>query len=197
MIDSIVWIWLTGALFALFHSFTASQGCKQCLYGLGLKEPHYRLTYSTVSLLTTLLWAWYIHHLADVPLYHIEGWLAWFFIGVQIIGGLIALAAFAPIDGLVFLGLRKGIEHDDPFVVRGIYRWVRHPMYTGAMLFLLAMPEQTWNGLNFTLVLCLYFIIGSRLEEKRMLKIHPSYAVYQRTVPAFIPKRPSAKKENK
>lgn len=196
MLENTLWIYLSGLVFACFHSLTASQSCKQWMYDLGLKEPYYRLTYSIVSLFTTLLWAWYIHQLPDMPLYAIEGGLAWLCIALQILGALIALAAFAPIDGLVFLGLRKDAEHDDPFIVRGIYRWVRHPMYTGAMLLLLAMPEQTWNGLHFTLVLCLYFIIGSRLEEKRMLRSHPSYAVYQSTVPAFIPNFPNHQKEN-
>jgi len=55
------------------------------------------------------------------------------------------------------------------------------------MLILLAMPIQTWNGLHLALVICFYFIVGSRYEEARMLLAHPSYASYQQRIPAFIP----------
>ena len=67
-------------------------------------------------------------------------------------------------------------------------------MYTGAMLILLAMPQQTWNGLNLALAICTYFIIGARLEERRMLAAHPEYAAYRDTVPAFIPALTFSKK---
>jgi len=53
---------------------------------------------------------------------------------------------------------------------------------------ILAMPEQTWNGLHFSLVICAYFIIGSRFEERRMLREHPDYADYRQRVGAFTPK---------
>jgi len=111
----------------------------------------------------------------------------WMLVSAQILGLAVALAAFLPIDGLVFLGLRKAKEGREPFLVNGIYRHLRHPMYTGAMLVLLAMPEQTWNGLHFSLVICLYFIIGSRFEEARMLREHPDYAGYRQRVAAFVP----------
>jgi len=40
-------------------------------------------------------------------------------------GLIVARAAFQPIDGLVFLGLRKAKTSNDPFIERGIYRWLR------------------------------------------------------------------------
>jgi len=186
MLESAAWIWLSGFVFALFHSLTASQTCKQLAYGMGLKEPRYRLFYSLVALITTGVWAWYIHHLPDVTLYQSTSVVWWSLLALQVLGGLIALAAFAPIDGLVFLGLKTAQDTQDPFVISGIYRWIRHPMYTGAMLILLAMPGQTWNGLNFSLVLCVYFIVGSKFEEKRMIAAHPAYREYQQNVPAFL-----------
>jgi len=60
-------------------------------------------------------------------------------------------------------------------------------MYTGAMLVVLMMPEQSMNGLTFALLICVYFLIGSRFEEQRMIHAHPDYKIYQRNVPAFIP----------
>lgn len=182
-----IWIWISGAIFATFHSLTASQPCKQWFYQHAIREPKYRLMYSAIAILTTTAWIFYVHQLPDTPLYQAHGIFRILLSVLQLVGLLVVLAAFQPIDSLVFLGLRKSRTGTDPFIVNGIYRRLRHPMYAGAMLILLAMPEQTSNGLHSTLVICVYFIIGSRFEEARMLSEHPDYANYRRHVAAFIP----------
>ena len=188
MWQSVIWIWFSGLLFGIIHSLTASQTMKRWAYAKGLQEPYYRLIYSIFSLLTTGLWIGFVHHLADMPLYHMQGVWYGLLVAIQILGIAIALAAFIPIDGAVFLGLKKAEGNTDPLIVRGVYQYVRHPMYLGAMLILLAAPSQSVNGLNLALVVCVYFIIGSRFEEHRMLAEHADYADYQKRVPAFIPK---------
>ena len=140
------------------------------------------------AFLTTGAWGFYVHHLPDFNLYQTDGVLYGSLIAAQILGLIVALAAFYPIDGLVFLGLRQARQGREPFIERGIYRYIRHPMYAGAMLILLAMPAQSWNGLHVVLLICLYFIIGSRYEEARMLADHPDYAAYRQRVPAFLPR---------
>ncbi len=185
--QSILWICFSGLLFACLHSFTASINCKHWCYQHGLPEPRYRLAYSVLALVTTACWVVFVHQLADAPLYQTHGFDRILLMSVQAIGLVLLLAAFQPIDGLVFLGLRKAIVGTDPFLERGIYRFLRHPMYSGAMLLVLARPMQTWNGLLFSLLICAYFIIGSRFEERRMLKQHPEYAAYRARVAAFIP----------
>ncbi len=185
---TIAWIWLSGLGFAFIHSLTASLYLKHRLYHSGLKPHRYRLLYSLLSIVTTMIWLWFVHQLVDTPLYQTEGLLRWLLFVMQGLGLLIALLAFVPIDGAVFLGLRESEQSADPFVIEGIYKYIRHPMYSGAMLMLLAMPAQTVNSLNFSLVICLYFIFGSRFEEKRMRQEHPEYETYQQNVPAFIPK---------
>jgi len=73
------------------------------------------------------------------------------------------------------------------FAEHGIYRHMRHPMYSGVMLALLASPVHTVNSLNLFAVIATYFIIGSKFEERRMLVTYPQYAEYQQRVAAFIP----------
>ena len=75
----------------------------------------------------------------------------------------------------------------EPFSEKGIYRHLRHPMYAGVMLVLLASPQQSVNSLSLTLAVCLYFIVGCRFEERRMLAAHPQYADYCRRTPRFVP----------
>jgi len=184
---SALWIWFVGALFAVSHSLLASQTCKQWIYRHGLNEPYYRLVYSLVAIFSTAGWLVVVHALPDVALYHSSGVVRVLLLAVQLLGLVIVLAAFQPIDGLVFLGLRAAKETGEAFVERGIYRWLRHPMYAGVILMLLAMPEQSWNGLHLSLAVGAYFMIGLRYEEARMLAAHPEYKDYCKRVAAFIP----------
>jgi len=180
-------IWLGTFLFAVVHSLLAAQRCKQWFGRRGLVEPHYRLGYTILSLLLTLIWLAWIHALPDQPLYRVDGLLFYMLIALQVAGVIVALAALKPIDTMAFLGLTATGNDVDPFVISGIYRYLRHPMYSGVMLILLASPWQSINSLNMALAVALYFLIGSRLEERRMLEHHPAYAVYRSQVSAFMP----------
>ncbi|PIW49598.1 MAG: hypothetical protein COW18_05090 [Zetaproteobacteria bacterium CG12_big_fil_rev_8_21_14_0_65_54_13] len=181
-------IWLVTFLFAVIHSLLATQRCKQWLGRRGLVEPRYRLGYTILSLFLTLIWLAWIHALPDQLLYRADGLLFYMLIALQIAGVIVALAALRPIDTMAFLGFKSAGEQVDPFVISGIYRYLRHPMYSGVMLILFASPWQSMNSLNMALAVALYFLIGSRLEERRMLDQHPAYAAYKQQVGAFLPR---------
>lgn len=72
---------------------------------------------------------------------------------------------------------------------RGIYRYIRHPMYTGLMLIALSFLLSRFT--LFTFVLFLLFILANEfkanMEEKLMTHKHPEYAKYKRRVSKFIP----------
>jgi protein-S-isoprenylcysteine O-methyltransferase Ste14 len=181
-------IWLYTLAFAVVHSFLASQAVKRYAYRFGLQTHHYRLLYSLIGVLTTFVWLYWIGTLPDTVLYTVEGGLKYGLYALQVLGLCIVLAALQPIDGAVFLGLKQAGKQTDPFIVQGVFKYIRHPMYAGFMLFLLAKPEHSVVSLHFALAVSVYFIVGSKLEEKRMLAEHPNYADYQQKVGAFIPK---------
>lgn len=186
----IVWpIWISGALFAAIHSLFAAAWCKHQFYRLGMSAQRYRLLYSIFATILTGLWLLYICQLTDAPLYTVHGGFAWVFILLQLAGISIALISLRSFDAKLFLGLTAPTDDVDPFHEHGLYRYVRHPMYSGVMLALLSSPTQSVNSFNLALIICGYFIVGSWLEERRMLNAHPHYADYQRRVPAFIPWR--------
>jgi len=189
MLQSMLTIWLTTFVFAVAHSLLATNRCKQWFGVHGMVEPRYRLTYSILSVLLTAVWLIYIHTLPDRPLYSANGLLFYIMIVVQMAGGIVVMAAFRPIDTLAFLGIQAAGDHVDPFIVSGIYRHIRHPMYSGVMLMLLASPWQSVNSLNLALAISVYFLIGYRFEEQRMIAQHPDYTAYRMRVPAFIPRR--------
>ncbi|MDT8375673.1 MAG: NnrU family protein, partial [Mariprofundaceae bacterium] len=180
---------ISGLLFALIHSVFAAESCKKWFYRLGVTPQHYRLLYSLFALLLTLLWLFYIYQLPDRPLYHVAGWLNILMVAVQISGAWVVVLSLKSFDAALFLGIRPVPGHKEPFHEHGIYRHIRHPMYSGFMLILFASPVQSVNSLNLALSVALYFLIGSRFEERRMLLMHPEYADYRKRVPAFVPWR--------
>lgn len=179
-------------LFAAIHSATASFSCKRQAERYGLTPLLYRRLYVLFSLLLTAIWFFWLQSLPDSPLYAVEGAAHWLMRALQGLGVVIAVAAFAPINTAAFLGLRHQ-PTGDPFVVSGIYRHIRHPMYAGLMLILLAQPVQSINHATLSILLCLYCLIGSRLEEARMIAQHPEYVTYRRSTPAWIPVLPFRK----
>jgi len=180
-------VWISGALFALVHSLFAATLCKAAFYRLGMSARHYRLLYSIFAVFLTGLWLLYLYRLDDAPLYSLGGWLKWMMVVLQLVGGAIALLSLRSFDAKLFLGLSSAAHDPEPFHEHGLYRYMRHPMYSGIMLFLLVSPTQSVVSLNLTGVVCTYFIIGSWLEERRMLAAHPEYAQYRQRVSAFIP----------
>ncbi len=183
-------VWASGALFAALHSTLAASPAKTGLRALGLPPRAYRLIYVALALATTALWLGFVRGLPDTPLYRMEGAPRLALHAVQAIGAILFWLALRPIDVAAFLGLRAFRDGIEPFREDGIYRRLRHPMYAAAMLVMFAHPEQGVNSLNLFACIALYFVLGSRLEERRMLAQHPEYAGYRRRVPAFLPRVP-------
>lgn len=185
---SIIVIWVSTFLFAIQHSVLSSHTCKDKCYALGISTRAYRLVYVILSIVLTIAWLGFIHSLPDQALYEIYGIWRWCLYGVQLAGLWVFISALRPIDVPAFLGIRAFADQTEPFIEAGIYRYIRHPMYSGIMLIFIAMPVQSINSLNFYMCITLYFVIGSRLEERRMMADHPEYKDYRKRVGAFIPR---------
>ena len=186
-----IWeIWLSGLVFAVQHSLLAGSAVKAEAYRRGLTPRIYRLGYVAMALVTTAIWLSYVRGLPEHTVYAIHGTWTWPLRGLQAIGLWMAWRALRPIDSLAFLGIREGKEGPDGFIETGIYRHLRHPMYSGVILIMLAFPVQTHNGLNLYACVTLYFALGARLEERRLQRQYPAYADYRRRVPAFLPRIP-------
>lgn len=110
-----------------------------------------------------------------------------------------ALAVVALALGVVqtgawsFLGLKQLLTgnnaQDGELLVKGLYCYVRHPLYTAGMIFIWFVPVMSWNALALNIGLSLYFIIGALVEERKLVQTHgESYLDYQRQVPMLIPR---------
>jgi protein-S-isoprenylcysteine O-methyltransferase Ste14 len=65
-------------------------------------------------------------------------------------------------------------------VSTGPYAFVRHPMYSGMMLFFVGVPLLlgSWWGLVIAPVFFLLFAIRTRIEERELMRGLPGYADY-------------------
>lgn len=74
-------------------------------------------------------------------------------------------------------------------VVNGLYRWMRHPLYTGGLLLIWLTPVMTVNTLTLIIVLSIYLVVGAVFEEHRLVQeFGEQYTAYQQQVPMLIPK---------
>ena len=82
-----------------------------------------------------------------------------------------------------------GREHrNPPFRSDGILGVIRHPWYTGTILFLVFSLPVTDVNWVWRVVFLLYTIIGTELEERKLLvEIGDQYRDYRRNVPRFFP----------
>ena len=89
--------------------------------------------------------------------------------------------------GLSQLAGKAGDE--EPFSARGLLAYVRHPLYSGALLVLFAVVDDPRTAANFGFAL-LYILIGLRFEERGLLRrLGPVYGRYRAEVPALVPWR--------
>lgn len=116
---------------------------------------------------------------------------------VLIAGSLLMFfwAFFFDYDSLSFFGFRQILNFAqkekpkpaDKFKTTGLLGITRHPMYFALIIYLWC---QTFTALNIivNLVLTIYIIIGTLLEEKKLvLEFGDLYIKYQQQVPMLIP----------
>jgi protein-S-isoprenylcysteine O-methyltransferase Ste14 len=76
-------------------------------------------------------------------------------------------------------------------VTTGPYRWIRHPMYSAALLLLVATALLTANVIIAFGGLGMFALLAarSRVEEQRLVdKFGDAYRNYQRTTGRFVPR---------
>lgn len=80
-------------------------------------------------------------------------------------------------------------KQNGQLVEHGIYRYIRHPMYTAVMLFGLAcmLASPSLHGALMLLALCLVLVRKARLEEAWLKQKYASYNDYLSKTRGFFP----------
>lgn len=190
------WILFSLLIYGVFHSLLASRRFKAMLYHrFGPRSTRWhRFLFSLMGGLTILPVLALVALLPDRVIYSVSMPFA-AVMNLLRLAGLIGLVYGVLQTGFMnFIGLDRVLDPaagDKPprFVTNGLYRWVRHPLYTCAMLLMWAAPNLSWNTLAFNLGVSVYLIIGSRYEEQKLLNEYGSaYQEYRQRTPAFLPR---------
>ena len=144
----------------------------------------------TIYLLTSFLGI-------DIPWLHTRGHLWGTLLGLGDTGAMIEMSIgfIFILAGLVLMArgwyLIYSAQKTDAIVTGGIYRYIRHPQYTGIFI---AIFGQLIHWPTIVTVLLFPVIVGAycrlaRKEEKAMLsKFGEAYQTYMQRVPMFFPK---------
>ena len=182
--------------YSVFHSLLASLWVKaraRAWFGPET-ERWYRLAYNAIAVVSLVPVLALPALLPDRNLYAIP--FPWALINLVIQG----LAGLALVVGLwqtglwTFLGIRQFLappqSASPKLVVSGLYRWVRHPLYTAGLALIWFVPVLTTNLLALFLGISIYLLVGALFEERRLLiEFGEAYAEYQKHTPMLIPTR--------
>ena len=185
---------LAVALYGGLHSLLASRWAKaRARRSLGPTAGRlYRLAYNVLGGLTLLPVLAFPARFPGLPLYRIAWPWSGLTVAVQALALLTILVGLRQTGLGSFLGLRQLLEGegDRPaqLQVTGLYRWVRHPLYTAGLVFLWFSPLMTTSLLALFAGLSAYLYIGSRFEEQRLIEeFGQPYREYRRCIPPLIP----------
>jgi methanethiol S-methyltransferase len=163
---------------------------------LGRHAPWQRILYNLFSLITLALFYLYVRsHPSDLiwtwrdagQILRIAGLAA---------GTWLMLAGIRAYDNRAFLGLSHipssipgAANGPAPLSRHGILGRVRHPYYSGGILWLVFYADVTAHGLLWRGIFVAYMFVGTWLEERKLVALYgDTYRLYQRDVPAFIPR---------
>ncbi len=81
-------------------------------------------------------------------------------------------------------------KNNATLITSGIYKYVRHPIYSGILfaLFFLALYFNSFYKLGIVLLLVLLFRYKSNYEEEQLCLKYPNYRDYRQNTGRFFPK---------
>ena len=178
------------AIWGVIHSFLASHFVKGMISLKAGGADFYRLAYNLFAAVSFLPILYLMRTLPDQPVYQVHSPWNLVMFGGQLLAMLMLFVAFLQTDSLSFVGLRQLFEKEKSgaLVTRGLYRMVRHPLYTFSLLFIWLTSSMSQNSLTVYIGATLYVLIGTYFEERKLLRdFGEAYAEYKRRTPMLIP----------
>lgn len=182
-------------VWAGFHSLLASDPAKDWVpRTLGRSTRRwYRLAFNLLAGISLLPLLLLLAVLPDVSVYTIPVPWRWLSYAGQSLSFLALAWTVLQTSPLHFVGLAQLLAREpsdnEPLQFRGLYAHVRHPLYLLSMVLLWLTSEMTVNRITVNILASLYFILGSMLEERKLLQQYgEAYAHYQSNVPRLVPR---------
>ena len=178
------------ALWGVVHSFLASHLAKDLFHLKIGNMDFYRLAYNIFAAISFLPILYLAATLPNQLAYAVPAPWNRVMLGGQLLSVILLVTAFLQTDSLSFVGLRQlfAEEKSGALVTRGLYRMVRHPLYTFGLLFIWLTPTVSQNSLTVYIGATIYTLIGAYFEERKLLRdFGEAYAVYKKSTPMLIP----------
>jgi len=131
----------------------------------------------------------------DQILYDIRGPARWLLAGISAAAvagfawGVVALGGFDPFGTAPLRAVSRGaVPASSVFVVRGPYRYMRHPHYLFVLVLIWDQHRLSTDRLLFNVLWTAWIVIGTILEERDLRsEFGRTYREYQDAVPMLIP----------
>jgi len=190
-----LWLILSVLIWGVVHTWLASLGAKDWfrkLFTGNRGMSFYRFGYNVFSALSFLPILWLLAVLPDMDLYRIPPPWMYLFLAGQGVAGLLLFVGLLQTGVLAFVGLRQLFEREErqpSLVTNGLYRFVRHPLYSAGLLFIWLTPLMTMNLLILFVSLTIYIIVGAFYEERKLAReFGQEYMDYRSVTPMLIPR---------
>ena len=113
---------------------------------------------------------------------------------LQMIGLVLSIAGII-ISLISLLALKKSLspfptpKESAELIQSGIYKYIRHPIYTGILLFTFGFSLYSENTLRLIIFISLLILFRFKAgyEEKLLQKKYSNYGAYKKTTGMFLP----------
>ncbi len=188
------YLFLASVLWGTVHSWTASLAFKTRMmrvFGEGATRG-YRFAYNVFSVISIMPILFMLALLPDRPFYAVPAPWPVVFLALQAVGATLLVVGVLQTDTLSFIGLRQLVQSPETIqsglVTRGLYRFVRHPLYTAGLVVLWFTPQVSLNQFVVYAIFTLYILVGAYFEERKLLReFGQAYAEYKSRTPMLIP----------
>lgn len=148
----------------------------EILKDAGKVNPESKPVFAFIFSAMCALWiSWFSLCSLDPSMVHVPGWIRWIGLGLFVTGMVLALGALFQL---------KALENIDHLVTTGLFAKLRHPMYTGFILWIFG-----WSAYRSAMMSLLVGLVGianilywRRVEDKRLLaRYGERYVQYRST----------------
>jgi protein-S-isoprenylcysteine O-methyltransferase Ste14 len=180
-------------LYFLVHSLIASTAMKQMVQTRFPRLfPWYRLGFNLIAAVSVLIPFWMMYLQPGNVLWQWQGSMLWLMNVIALTGVIGFLISTKYYDNGAFLGIKPNLNNhigsaDEPLVISPMHRYIRHPWYFFGLLIIWTRDMNTaW--LISCIMMTAYFLLGSKLEENKLIKEYgDGYAEYRNKVGGIIP----------
>ena len=185
---------LSWLFYFLAHSLLASISAKEFVASRfpGFM-PFYRLTYNILAVLLLLVPLGIMLRFEGEWLWRWSGIFSWVSFAISLLAIMGFILSLRYYDMNEFFGFRQiseqvqSVDDQEQFYLSPLHRWVRHPWYFFALL-VIWTRDMNEAMLISAIMMTLYFVIGSKLEDRKLTRYHGDiYQRYRELVPGLLP----------